>query len=339
MLGLLLSPGRITPRRSSAWRSSAGLHPHLRRPAAVGAGQRGRAAACRGASWPSCPGPGCAARCPIVLTTIPLVRGGRRRRAALRHRLRDGRHLHAADRADAAVGRPAAAGRPALRAARPRRRGGAAGADRGRPAPGHDQPGLADARRRGRRAAAARRGLGVAGHPATARSLVPERAHRRCGTATTCSSSPRARLREATEERLRQVSGGRPARAVARPSPRRRADVDAVSWPRAGCRTSTSLDGGRPTCAPFGQASNAVARPRRRRRGRAARRSTYDLGGLAELARPPAGRPGSRGSSVQICDAADLGPSGALPLSPSTKPRVDEQLHGARRPARCGCWR
>ena len=55
----------------------------------------------------------------------PAGGGGRRRRAALRHRLRDGRDLHPAHRTDAAVGRPAAPGRPPLRAARPRRRGGA----------------------------------------------------------------------------------------------------------------------------------------------------------------------------------------------------------------------
>ena len=41
---------------------------------------------------------------PIVLATIPLAEGVDGRRAALRHRLRDRRDLHPADRADAARG-------------------------------------------------------------------------------------------------------------------------------------------------------------------------------------------------------------------------------------------
>ena len=94
---------------------------------------------------------------PIVLATIPLAEG-----VDDSERLFDivfvlVVDLHPAHRADAAAGRQGAAGGPALRAARPRHRGGAARAGRRRPAAGDDQPGLEDARRRGRRAPAARR--------------------------------------------------------------------------------------------------------------------------------------------------------------------------------------
>ncbi len=53
---------------------------------------------------------------PIVLATIPLAEGAARRDAAVRHRLRVRRHLHAADRPDAATRREGAEGGASQRA-------------------------------------------------------------------------------------------------------------------------------------------------------------------------------------------------------------------------------
>ena len=186
MLGLLLSPGRIDlDDRRLRRRGRPGAHP-------------GRPARCRCWSAPWC------SRMPLARAGVHLVgRAARRRtdrahddpagrrrpglRAALRHRLRAGRDLHAAHRPDAAARGQGAQGGPALRAARPRHRGRAARAGRRRPAPGHDQPGLEDARRRGRRAAAAAGVVGVDGDPRR-RDAGARAAHRRSSTATTCSS-------------------------------------------------------------------------------------------------------------------------------------------------------
>ena len=110
---------------------------------------------CRCASWRSSPGPGCAAPYRSCWRRSRSPRG-----SATPSELFDivfvlVVDLHAAHRPDPADGRQGPAGGPALRAPRPRHRGGPARAGRRRPAPGHDQPGLEDARRRGRRAAAA----------------------------------------------------------------------------------------------------------------------------------------------------------------------------------------
>ena len=111
MLGLLLSPGRITLEHG---RPGAGRRPDpdLRGPAGLGASSARSVSRCRGASWRSSRGPGCAARCPIVLATIPLAEDVDGRRSALRHRLRDRRRLHAADRPDAAAASPGGCGWP-----------------------------------------------------------------------------------------------------------------------------------------------------------------------------------------------------------------------------------
>ena len=155
MLGLLLSPGRIDLGDRRA-RHPRRPDPDLRGPADLGAGQRRRAAAALARAGVHLLGRAPRRR-PHRADDDPAGRGHRPVRAALRHRLRDGRHLHPADRADAAAGGPGAQGRPPLRAAGPGDGGGAARADRRRPAAGHDQPGLADARRRGGRAPAAAR--------------------------------------------------------------------------------------------------------------------------------------------------------------------------------------
>ena len=163
MLGLLLSPGRITWRPSGSPFVAGLILTFVARPLSVLVSAVVQPMPWRELgfiSWAGLRG-----AVPIVLMTIPLAEGIDDAEAALRHRLRDGRRLHPADRPDAAAGGPGAQGGPAVRAARPRGRGGAARADRGRPAPGHDQPGLADARRRGRRAAAAAGLLGVDGDP------------------------------------------------------------------------------------------------------------------------------------------------------------------------------
>ena len=97
-----------------------------------------------------------------------------------------------------------AAGDPALRAAGPRRRGRAAGADRGRPAAGDDQPGLAAARGRGRRAPAAAGRVGVAGGARRADDRA-RAAYRPAPRRRPAGGDP-AQQREATEQRLRTVS-------------------------------------------------------------------------------------------------------------------------------------
>ena len=147
MLGLLLSPGRITL-ETVGLAIAAGLVLTLvarplsvlastvvqrMPPARAGVPVLGRAA------WGG----------PDRVHHDPARGGGRGRRAAVRPGVRDGRDLHHADRPDPAAGGPAAEGRPALGAARPRPRSGTAGTDRGRPAADHDQPGLQAARCRG----------------------------------------------------------------------------------------------------------------------------------------------------------------------------------------------
>ena len=149
MLGLLLSPERITLGIVGLAVVAGFLLTMVARPVSV-AGQRRSRSRCRWRDLAFISWAGLRGAVPIVLTTIPLAEGVGRRREALRHRLRDGRDLHAADRADAARRGALATGGPALGAARPRRRGGAAGADRRGPAPDQGQPGLAPARRRGR---------------------------------------------------------------------------------------------------------------------------------------------------------------------------------------------
>ena len=144
MLGLLLSPGRITFEIVGARRRSR-TDLDLRRATGLGGDQLARATDA------------------VARAVVPVLgraprrgadrahhdpagqRGGRRR-AALRHRLRDGRRLHPADRTDPAAGRARAQGRPAIRTTRPRRRGRAPGARRRRPPAGHHQSRLAPAR-------------------------------------------------------------------------------------------------------------------------------------------------------------------------------------------------
>ena len=148
MLGLLLSPGRIDL-KTIGYAVVAGLVLTLvARPISV-AGQRGRPADAVARAVVHLVGRAARRRTDRA-RDHPARRGGPRLRAALRHRLRAGRDLHAGHRPDPAAGRQGAEGDPALRAAGPRHRGGAARARGRRPAPGHDQPGLEDARRRGR---------------------------------------------------------------------------------------------------------------------------------------------------------------------------------------------
>ncbi len=74
---------------------------------------------------------------PIVLATIPLAAGVRGHEQLFDIVFVLVVDLHAAHRADAALGRPAAGCRRAARGARPRCRGGPAGPGRRRPAAGH----------------------------------------------------------------------------------------------------------------------------------------------------------------------------------------------------------
>ena len=190
MLGLLLSPGRITLGNVGTAIVAGLVLTFVARPLSVLASSVVRpdaaGASCRFISWAGLRG-----AVPIVLATIPLSEGVDGSEQALRHRLRAGRRLHAADRSDAADGGQGPQGDPTLRAARPRHRGRAPRAGRRRPAADHHQPGLADARRRGRRAAAAGRRRRSRWWSATGRRWCPNAA--RCSsTATTCWSSPRA---------------------------------------------------------------------------------------------------------------------------------------------------
>ena len=110
MLGLLLSPEPDHAGASSGSPCVAGLVLTVRGPAGLGAGQLGRAADAAGASWRSCRGPGCAARCRSCWRRSRWPRGSTDAERALRHRLRDGRDLHAAHRPDPAAGRQAGCG-------------------------------------------------------------------------------------------------------------------------------------------------------------------------------------------------------------------------------------
>ena len=218
MLGLLLSPGRahLGDRRPGRRRRPG---PHLRRPPAVGAGERRRSRRCRGASWPSCPGPACAAR---SRSCSPPSRWPRASTDSERlfnlvfvmvviYTLLTGPTLP--------VGRPRARG--VARRSEPRGLDVEA-APLERIAADLLQvtisPGVAHARRRGRRAAAARRGVGLPRHPR--RRHPGARSDVRCSsTATTCSSSRPA------------SSGSRPRSGCAR-SPR--AAGWRSGWGRAG---------------------------------------------------------------------------------------------------------
>ena len=148
MLGLLLSPSRITLEIVGLALAAGLVLTLIARPLSVLACalvQRYPPRELAFLSWAGLRG-----AVPIVFTTIPLAEG-----------IDDAERLFdivfvmvviytAADRPDAADGRPGAEGGPSLRAARPRSRGRPARTDRGRPAADHDQPGLQAARRRGR---------------------------------------------------------------------------------------------------------------------------------------------------------------------------------------------
>ena len=156
MLGLLLSPDRITGETVGLAVVAGLLLTFVARPVSVLVSSV-RAADAAGASSPSSRGPGCAAPCRSCSTTIPLAEGvdGAEQLfdivfvMVVIYTLLTGPTLPLVARLLRVARRS--------RAPRPRRRGGAAGADRGRPAPGDHQPGLADARGRGGRAPAAAR--------------------------------------------------------------------------------------------------------------------------------------------------------------------------------------
>ena len=253
----LAGPDR--PRRSSALALVAGPGPDLRRPTAVGAGERASSQPMPWRELAFLSWAGLRGAVPIVLATIPLAEGVDDADRlfdivfvmVVIYTLLTGPTLPWVARV--------LQGGPAVRAARPRGRGGAAGADRRRPAAGHDQPGVADARRRGRRAAAARR--------APRSSLVDPRrqtswcpsAVRSCGTATTCWSSPRASCGS------RPRSGcARCPRAAGWPSGSGRAETADAAEPAqltGGLQISASSVGDRPPSCP-----GAGPRTRRRRR-------------------------------------------------------------------------
>ena len=153
MLGLLLSPGRIDL-ETVGFAVVAGLVLTLvARPLSVAVSAVVQPMPLRELSFISWAG--LRGAVPIVLATIPLAEGVDDSDAPLRPGLRAGRRRHPGHRPDPALGGQGAAGDAALRAPRPRHRGGAPRTGRRRPAPGHDPPDLEDARRRGRRAAAA----------------------------------------------------------------------------------------------------------------------------------------------------------------------------------------
>ena len=209
MLGLLLSPGRISWETAGLAVLAGLILTVLARPVSVVVSSLVHPMPWRDAAFLSWAG--LRGAVPIVLMTIPLAEGVDRLAAAVRRGVRDGRHLHLAHRPDPAPGRPLAGRRPAARTSRHRARGSAAGAHRRRHAAGDDHPGVPAARCRGRRAASARGRLGVDGHPrwAVPRPRTPygPQARRRH------ARGDPARLREATERRLRDVSlGGRLAK-------------------------------------------------------------------------------------------------------------------------------
>ena len=112
MLGLLLSPDRITWETVGP-RGRGRPDPDVRRPPALSRGVRRVLAAVLAGAGLRVVG-GTARRGADRARDHPAVRGGRRCRAAVRPRLRDGRALHAADGSDPAAGRATAPGRPAL---------------------------------------------------------------------------------------------------------------------------------------------------------------------------------------------------------------------------------
>ena len=250
---------------------------------------------------------------PIVLTTIPLAEG-----------VDDSERLFnivfvmvviytLLTGTDPAAGGPGAEGGASLGAARPRGRGGAARADRRRPAAGDDQPGVAGC------TASRSASCDCPSGPRSRSSSGTTRSWCRSGVPS-CEHgddllvvTPR-KLREQTEERLRQVSsGGRLAQwlaaAAARAADprldRRAADVDFLLGDDRLRAPSPASSKSSPTTTvtptPRASLSDHVGR-----RGRGGSR--------------PAGRPGSWAMVVQIAARTTRASRGALPVSPSAKP-------------------
>ena len=174
MLGLLLSPSRIDTTRSGR-RWSAGPADGGG-PAAVGVGEHASGSARPGRTWRSCPGRGCAARCPSCWPRSR-CRAGVTAPTGCSTSSSCWSSSTPWSPARRCRGWPGASGSPSPGGARPRHRVGAAGAARRRPAADPDHQALADARRRGGRAAAARGRLGRA-HRARRRDQGARRPHR-----------------------------------------------------------------------------------------------------------------------------------------------------------------
>ena len=75
MLGLLLTPEPDRPGEIVGLAVVAGPGPDVRGAADLGRWSARSSSRCPGASWPSCPGPACAARCRSCSATIPLAEG------------------------------------------------------------------------------------------------------------------------------------------------------------------------------------------------------------------------------------------------------------------------
>ena len=336
MLGLLLTPSRITLAMVADRPASAGLVlTLLARPVSVLRSARS-CSRCRGASSRSSRGPGCAARCRSCWRRSRSPRGSTDAQRALRHRVRDGRDLHAAHRPDPAARSPRwlRVDRRS-RAARPRPRGGAARADRRRPAPGDDQPGLAAARRRGRRAPAADRARRSSMVIRDGQTLVPERR-----TVLQARRRPARRhpARAARGDRARGCATSRAA--AARLAQWLAGELSERSDLAAGAQTSMRRPRRRPDAlGALDQLARTRRRPRRPRPAPVASRcaTTAACGPSRREDQPDAGAArGRRSRSRRSRDVGALGRVADVCPRRSPGPR---SCSWCGRPGRPGRWR
>ena len=233
-----------------------------------------------------------------------------------------------------------ARGDPARRAARPRGRGRAAGADRGRPAAGQHHPQVPAARRRGRRAAAAGRARRSRCVVRDGQTLVPDqRTVLRRGD-DMLVVTPR-KCREATEDaaagRVPRGRLARLARTAREPEPATSAGRsqrwrDRRRRPRTTCCTTI-------TRLRLGQLVEACCRRPRRSPGPRSVSVHAHLGRPCRTAGRPAGAAASFCSVVHTCTRLTVRAGGRVADLARREPALASGLPASRRRGRTGCRR
>ena len=329
MLGLLLSPGRISWETTGLALLAGLILTVLARPISVVVSSLVRPMPWRDVAFLSWAG--LRGAVPIVLMTIPLGGRGHRLAAAVRRGLRDGRDLHVAHRPDPAPGGAVARRRPAARAPRHRARGRARW--NASPPTCCRSPSRRRSRLHGVEVGELRLPVGASVSMVIrdGQSLVPERRTVLKRGDDMLVVTPR-KLREATERRLRDVSlGGRLARWLPEESSAERGASRVSALGRA--RRSRCPPRPPTVRLPLTSFSKPSPTTTTTPTPVASRRTTWASGPRRVRTRRTSGR---SGSSVQISATATSLPSGALPTSPRPKPwSANSPRVRSARPARC----